>query len=254
MREVAEASLALTDGLCNWTIVAYPNAGWAETVFGEPDVERLWEAVAPGGTPRRARSGRRPGASTSTGSRPRAEVLNDAPLRPAALPRARHRPDDRPARGVGLAGGARRVARHQARREHADRGGLHHPRRAPRRGHGALDLAAPDPGQHRPRARGAIRGRPRRRGARRVGRGGDARAHHDRRRRRAPRRGRARRRPLARRPDRARLLRHALRRERLVAHRPRHVDRAGRPVGVRALPGGATTSAASTTRRSTPTS
>jgi aminopeptidase len=45
MRDVAEASLALTDGLCNWTIVAYPNAGWAETVFGEPDVERLWEAV-----------------------------------------------------------------------------------------------------------------------------------------------------------------------------------------------------------------
>jgi aminopeptidase len=46
MREVAEALLKLTDGLCNWTIVAYPNEGWAQTVFGEPDVERLWEAVA----------------------------------------------------------------------------------------------------------------------------------------------------------------------------------------------------------------
>jgi aminopeptidase len=46
MREVAEESLKLSDGLCNWTIVAYPNAGWAETVFGEPDVERLWQAVA----------------------------------------------------------------------------------------------------------------------------------------------------------------------------------------------------------------
>ncbi|HVW88874.1 MAG TPA: aminopeptidase [Gaiellaceae bacterium] len=46
MREVAEESLKLSDGLCNWTIVAYPNAGWAETVFGEPDVERLWRAVA----------------------------------------------------------------------------------------------------------------------------------------------------------------------------------------------------------------
>jgi aminopeptidase len=45
MREVAEASLELTDGLCNWTIVAYPTEGWAETVFGEPDVERLWAAV-----------------------------------------------------------------------------------------------------------------------------------------------------------------------------------------------------------------
>jgi aminopeptidase len=45
MRELAEESLKLTDGLCNWTIVAYPNKGWAETVFGEPDVERLWKAV-----------------------------------------------------------------------------------------------------------------------------------------------------------------------------------------------------------------
>jgi len=45
MRAVAEESLKLTDGLCNWTIVAYPNDGWAQTVFGEPDVERLWEAV-----------------------------------------------------------------------------------------------------------------------------------------------------------------------------------------------------------------
>jgi aminopeptidase len=46
MRAVAEASLRLTDGLCNWAIVACPNEGWAKTVFGEPDVERLWEAVA----------------------------------------------------------------------------------------------------------------------------------------------------------------------------------------------------------------
>ena len=30
----------------NWTGLAYPNAGWAEKVFGEPDVEKLWEAVA----------------------------------------------------------------------------------------------------------------------------------------------------------------------------------------------------------------
>jgi aminopeptidase len=45
MRAVAEESLKLTDGLCNWTIVAYPNEGWAQAVFGEADVERLWEAV-----------------------------------------------------------------------------------------------------------------------------------------------------------------------------------------------------------------
>lgn len=45
MREIAEESLKLTDGLCNWTIVAFPNEGWAQTVLGEPDVERLWAAV-----------------------------------------------------------------------------------------------------------------------------------------------------------------------------------------------------------------
>ncbi len=36
----------LVDRSSNWTIVAYPNDGWAEKVFGEPDVERLWQAVA----------------------------------------------------------------------------------------------------------------------------------------------------------------------------------------------------------------
>ena len=30
----------------NWTIAAFPSAGWAEQVFGEPDVERLWSAIA----------------------------------------------------------------------------------------------------------------------------------------------------------------------------------------------------------------
>ena len=29
-----------------WTIAAAPNPGWARQVFGEPDVERLWAAVA----------------------------------------------------------------------------------------------------------------------------------------------------------------------------------------------------------------
>jgi len=32
--------------LIQWTIVGYPNEGWANAVFGEPDVERLWDAVA----------------------------------------------------------------------------------------------------------------------------------------------------------------------------------------------------------------
>jgi aminopeptidase len=29
----------------NWTIVAMPNPAWAEQIFGEPDVERLWQAI-----------------------------------------------------------------------------------------------------------------------------------------------------------------------------------------------------------------
>jgi aminopeptidase len=29
----------------NWTIVAAPNEGWAQAIYGEPDVERLWDAV-----------------------------------------------------------------------------------------------------------------------------------------------------------------------------------------------------------------
>ena len=46
-REVAEAYVKATnEKRIAWSIVAYPNAGWATSVFGEPDVERLWEAVA----------------------------------------------------------------------------------------------------------------------------------------------------------------------------------------------------------------
>ena len=29
-----------------WSVVAAPNAGWAESIFGTPDVERLWQSVA----------------------------------------------------------------------------------------------------------------------------------------------------------------------------------------------------------------
>jgi aminopeptidase len=46
-RLVAEKMLQATgDGEIAWTIIGYPNPGWAEAVFGEPDVERLWDAVA----------------------------------------------------------------------------------------------------------------------------------------------------------------------------------------------------------------
>jgi aminopeptidase len=30
----------------SWTIAAWPTPGWAQQMFGEPDVERLWEAIA----------------------------------------------------------------------------------------------------------------------------------------------------------------------------------------------------------------
>jgi aminopeptidase len=40
-----ESSRQTTEQLCNWTVVGVPNAGWATQVFGEPDVERLWELV-----------------------------------------------------------------------------------------------------------------------------------------------------------------------------------------------------------------
>lgn len=30
----------------NWTGIAFPTSGWATQMFGEPDLERLWEAVA----------------------------------------------------------------------------------------------------------------------------------------------------------------------------------------------------------------
>ena len=47
MRELAEiARQRMVDRATNWSGVAYPNEGWATQIFGEPDVERLWEAVA----------------------------------------------------------------------------------------------------------------------------------------------------------------------------------------------------------------
>ncbi|MFL5941654.1 MAG: aminopeptidase [Gaiellaceae bacterium] len=36
----------LSDNNVNWCGVGAPNEGWAQQVFGEPDVERLWELVA----------------------------------------------------------------------------------------------------------------------------------------------------------------------------------------------------------------
>ena len=46
-RDIRAAMLEnITGRHVNWTIVAAPNTGWASEVFGEPDLERLWDAVA----------------------------------------------------------------------------------------------------------------------------------------------------------------------------------------------------------------
>ena len=45
-REVgAEWGRIINDRSVNWTLIAAPSAGWAEQVFGKPDVEALWQAV-----------------------------------------------------------------------------------------------------------------------------------------------------------------------------------------------------------------
>src|SRR5437764_5882825 len=47
MKELTEVVRRhMVERATNWSGVAYPNDGWAREVFGEPDVERLWEAVA----------------------------------------------------------------------------------------------------------------------------------------------------------------------------------------------------------------
>jgi aminopeptidase len=47
MLELAEENMRqISELLNNWTVIACPNEGWATTVFGEPDVDRLWKEVA----------------------------------------------------------------------------------------------------------------------------------------------------------------------------------------------------------------
>jgi aminopeptidase len=46
-REIAEEnSRQINERLNNWVVVGVPNEGWARQMFGEPDVDRLWELVA----------------------------------------------------------------------------------------------------------------------------------------------------------------------------------------------------------------
>jgi len=46
MLEIAEESnRQINEQLNNWTVVGVPNEGWAQQMFGEPDIDRLWELV-----------------------------------------------------------------------------------------------------------------------------------------------------------------------------------------------------------------
>ena len=126
MKEVAEASLALTDGLCNWAIVPYPNAGWAETVFGEPDVERLWQAVETAvrlDEPDPVAAWREHIATLKR----RAAVLNERRFDALHYRGPGTDLTVGSASGVAVAGGDRRLPGDRARRQHADRRGVHDP-------------------------------------------------------------------------------------------------------------------------------
>ena len=164
-RLVAEKMLQATgDGEIAWTIVGYPNAGWAEAVFGEPDVERLWEAVA---IATRLDEDDPVAAWRAHIAKlgERSRLLNE------------RRFDGVRFRGPGtdlFVGLIPRVAldvglgadddRHRDGREHADRGGLHDAAPPPHRGRRPLDDAARRERADRARPLGALLGRPRHRG------------------------------------------------------------------------------------------
>jgi aminopeptidase len=40
-----EANRQVNERLSNWVVIGVPNEGWAKQMFGEPDVERLWQLV-----------------------------------------------------------------------------------------------------------------------------------------------------------------------------------------------------------------
>jgi aminopeptidase len=42
---VAEWGRMVSDRAVNWTLIAGPNPGWAQQVFGTPDMDALWQAV-----------------------------------------------------------------------------------------------------------------------------------------------------------------------------------------------------------------
>ena len=120
----------VTDRVLNWVIVPAPNEGWARTVLGEPDVERLWQAV---GTAMRLDAedpveAWREHAGRAAGARGRAQraALRCDPV-PGSRDGSRRRPPGRIALDVR---DLRDDLGHPAPAEHPDRGGLHDTRLA----------------------------------------------------------------------------------------------------------------------------
>ena len=213
---------ALTDFELSWTIVAYPDEEWASEALGEPDVERLWQALELA----LRLDHDDPAAAWHARADELARALRDpqrARLRRPALPRAWHRARGRPDPGRALA----------RRPGETTRYGQQHIANLPTE----EVFTSPD----RNRAEGTVRSTKPLAARRRCGRG--ARGHvlgrRDHRGARRPRR-RARRAELATDENakhlgevalvdtllagsggRARLLQHAVRRERGLAHRLR---------------------------------
>ena len=161
---------AVTERLINWTIAAYPTAGQARQVFGEPDVDRLWDAVA--------HAVRLDAADPVAAWNEHIEKLDRRERAPERIRLRRdsgQRPRHRPHRGT-AAGSAvdvrrgRKSGRDPACREHADRGGLRLPRLAAHGRHRPVDASARRRRRDRARSRAAFRGRRDRRGVRFDGR------------------------------------------------------------------------------------
>ncbi len=149
----------ISENNVNWCGVGAPSEGWAKQVFGEPDVEQLWEKVAfcmRLDEPDPVAAWRDHTARLKA----RAAALND--LRPDAL----HYRGPGTDLTVGLLPGVRWLGGGSdtstgipVRREHADRGSLHVARRRPHRGDDSLHAAAVSPGPDRARPRADVRER-----------------------------------------------------------------------------------------------
>ena len=176
MKEVVEIIRGqMMERSLNWSGVAYPSEGWAAQIYGEPDVERLWEAVAfctrlDEADPVQAW---RDHMARLEG---RAQDAERARARRDPLHRAGHRSDRRaePERALDV-GAVPDARRDRVRPEHADGRGVHDAGLPPRRGNDPLEPPARARRRHHRGAPADGEGREDRRRAGRQGRGHRAR-------------------------------------------------------------------------------